>query len=119
RGRSTLTQQQRVEEAFDLTRVALRTARQDGANLVTEGKRVVRLLGLLAERRLDGRRIQTATGPRTLQLLTRHANQVRIVGVVFTDFGAGQQQRDVNPCLGLAQRRDTEWDLDELFEVVA
>src|SRR5690606_31724 len=77
--RGALAQQQRVEKALDLSRVALRTTGQDGTDLVAERKRIVRLLGLLAECRLDSRYVQTAAGPRPLQLFPSDGDQLPIV----------------------------------------
>jgi hypothetical protein len=114
-----LSQQQRVEEALDLTRVALGAARQDGADLVAEHQRVVRLGCLVTEGCFDGIGVERRAFPRALQTFARHRNQLAEALVVLAKFRASQQQRDVNAGLRLTERRDPERNLNQLLQVVA
>ena len=57
--------------------------------------------------------------PRPFEQFTRDGDERRISGIVLAQLGTDEQQGDVDTGFGLAQSRNPERNLDQLFEIVA
>src|SRR5581483_1035367 len=80
--RRLLPQQERVEETFDLPRIALRPARQNRADLVAEHQGVVPLARVVSKRRGNRSGVEWRVLPGPLQSFPRSLDKFAIAFVV-------------------------------------
>jgi hypothetical protein len=70
--------------------------------------------------RLDScsRPIERRAFPWPLQPLARNRDQLDVIGIAVTEFGA-EEESHVDAGLGLSKGGNTEWHLDQFLKVVA